>query len=108
MKEKHAQAVRDFVQAEQGKGDGDELRVGMGELQLAIFRTPKGISTPQVNRILHRIAEEMKKSKWINQFDIERSTQAKWSNITTILNMTCTVLSIDALSAYTVYLLRAM
>ena len=50
----------------------------------------------------------MKKSKWIKQFDIERSTQAKWSNLSTMLNMTCTVLSIGALSAYTIYLLRSM
>ena len=63
IREKHAQAVRDFVQAEQGKGDEDELRSGIGEMQSAIFRTLKGISTPQANRILHRIAGEMKKSK---------------------------------------------
>ena len=50
----------------------------------------------------------MRKSKWINRFDIERSTQVKWSNLSTMLNMTCTVLSIGALSAYTVYLLSAM
>ena len=108
MKEKHAQAVRDFVQADQGKGDDDDLRLGIGEMQSTIFRTPKGLSTPQSNRNLHRFDDDMKKSKRIEQLDIERSTQAKWSNITTILNMTCTVLSIDALSAYTVYLLRAM
>ena len=53
MKEKHAQAVRDLVQAEQGKGDEDELRLGIVELQSAIFSTPKRISTPQANRILH-------------------------------------------------------
>ena len=46
MKEKHAQAVRDLVQAEQGKGDEDELRLGIVELQSAIFSTPKRISTP--------------------------------------------------------------
>ena len=50
----------------------------------------------------------MKKSKWIKQFSIERYSQARWSNLNTRLNMTCTVLSIAALSAYTVYLLRAM
>ena len=50
----------------------------------------------------------MKKSKWINPFDIVRSTQAKWSDLSNMLNMTCTVLSFGALSAYTVYLLRAM
>ena len=50
----------------------------------------------------------MKKSKWIKQFDIERSTQAKWSSLSTMLNMTCTIVSIEALSAYTIYLLRAM
>ena len=50
----------------------------------------------------------MKKSKWIKHFDIERSTQAKWSDISTMLNMTCTVLSSVALPAYTVYLLIAM
>ena len=46
IKEKHAQAVRDFVQAEQGKRDDEELRLGLGKLQLAIFRTPKGLFTP--------------------------------------------------------------
>ena len=30
MKEKHLQAVRDFVQDEQGKGDDDELGSGVG------------------------------------------------------------------------------
>ena len=70
MKEKHAQAVRDFLKAEQGQGDNDELRLSAGELQSAIFRTPKRISTPG------RLGSSIKllKSKWINQFDIERST----------------------------------
>ena len=71
MKKKHAQAVRDVVQAEQGKGTEDELRLGVRELQSAIFRTPKRISTSHANRILHRIAEEMKRSKWIKHLDIE-------------------------------------
>ena len=43
----------------------------------------------------------MKKSKWIKMFDIERSSQAKWSNLSIIL-------SIGELSSYIVYLLRAM
>ena len=50
----------------------------------------------------------MKKSRWIKQFDIERSNQAKWSDPSTMLDMTCTVMSTGALSAYTTYLLRAM
>ena len=50
----------------------------------------------------------MEKRRWIKQFDIERSTQAKWSNLSIMLNMTCSDLSIGALSAYTVYILRAM
>ena len=93
-KEKHAQALRDFVQAKQGKGDEEELRLDVAELQSAIFRTPKRISTPQENRLLHWIAEEINNSKWIKQFDIERSTQAKWSSLGTMLKMTCTDLSI--------------
>ena len=94
MKEKHDQAAIDFVQAMQKKGDDDELRLGVEELQSAIFRTPKRISTPQENRLLHWIAEEINNSKWIKQFDIERSTQAKWSSLGTMLKMTCTDLSI--------------
>ena len=74
MKEGNAQAVRDFVQAVQGKGNDDELRLGLGEIQSVIFRTSKRISSPQANWILHQISEEMKKSKWIKQFDMERST----------------------------------
>ena len=46
MKEGNAQAVRDFVQAEQGKSDDDVLKLGVGELQLVIFRTSKRIFTP--------------------------------------------------------------
>ena len=76
IKEKHAQALRDFAQVEQKKGDDKELRLGVGELQSAVFKTQKRISTPQENRILHRIDEEMKKSKWIKQLDIIRSIQA--------------------------------
>ena len=41
VKEKHAQAVRDFVQAEQGKGYDDDLILGIEELQSVIFGTPK-------------------------------------------------------------------
>ena len=46
-KEKHAQAVRnfvqgDFVQAEHGKGEDDKLRLDVGELQSAIYRTRRG------------------------------------------------------------------
>ena len=107
MKMKHAQAVRDFVQAEREKGDNDELRLGIEELQSVSFRTPKGTPTQQADRILHRTAEEMKKSKWIKPFDIERSTQAKGSNLSTMLTMTLTVMSIGAISEYTIYLLRA-
>ena len=36
-----------------GTGDDEELRLGVTELQSAIFRSPKGVSTPQANRILH-------------------------------------------------------
>ena len=50
----------------------------------------------------------MKNSKWIKQFDMERSTQAKWLSLSTMLIMTCSVVNIGALSAYTVYILRAM
>ena len=53
------------MQAEQGKGDDDELRLGVAELQSAIFRTPKRISTPQAHRILLRTADDMKKSRCI-------------------------------------------
>ena len=45
MKEKLAHAVRDFVQYERGKKDDDKLRLGVGELKSAIFRTPKRIYT---------------------------------------------------------------
>ena len=50
----------------------------------------------------------MKNRKWIKQVDIERPTQVKWSSLSTMLNMSCTVLSNRAHSAYTIYLLRAM
>ena len=45
MKEEHAPALRDFVQAEQQKGDNDELRLGVGELRSTIFEIPKRTST---------------------------------------------------------------
>ena len=50
IKEKHAKEVRDFVQAEQGKGNDDELRLGIGEL----YTTSSG---PRKESLLRRRTE---------------------------------------------------
>ena len=70
MKEKHVQGVIGSVQVEQGRGDTDELRLGVKNIQLAIFRTPNGVPSPQAYRIRPIIDEEIKKRKWYKQFDM--------------------------------------
>ena len=51
--------------------------------------------------IIHQIGEEMKKSRTIKQFDIERSTQAKWSDIGTMLNIwSASILALGTLSVH--------
>ena len=67
MKEKHAQAIERLCESLAGKSDDSELRLGVGQQESDILRIPKLIFTPPANRILHRIAEEIKKSKWINR-----------------------------------------
>ena len=79
--------VKNIADAANEEDDGS-LDVTLCKITLLDPRVTRNVETPLAYRALQRLGEEMKKSKWIKQFHIERSTQASWSELRIMLNMT--------------------